>query len=280
LDADVKNSFDARAELPFISPADCRFRSRSTHYDPFIRIKESAMSVVQSSTSSISSPYASVKETVKPARPGPGGERGHGPVGDAITEGASATVSLSEKALGAIGEAGEYIGHAAQTGIDDVGSAAMAAYAAVRNGINNTLQGAESLATGTWDLLKAGASDVADVASDVVNAAEAGAEAVGDVAVEAWHGVEHLAGEVAHGVEKGVDEVEHLGEEAWTAIKDGTHRATEFAGEIGDGLHTAYDRSAGVVGDVADGVGNAVGRAASYMTVAAAAGQKMISTVV
>ena len=236
------------------------------------------MSVVQSSTSTITSPYASVKETVKAGRPG--GERGHGPVGDAIVDGASATVSLSEKAMHAIGEAGEYIGHAAQTGIDDVGSAAMAAYAAVRNGISSTIQGAEDLATGSWDLLKAGASDVAGVATDVAHAAEAGLEAVGDVAVEAWHGVEHLASDVAHGVGKGVDEVEHLGEEAWTAIKDGTHHVTDFAGEIGDGIHTAYDRTAGVVGDVADGVGNVVGRTASYVTMATAAGQKMISTVV
>ncbi|MEP6505087.1 MAG: hypothetical protein ABJD97_17235 [Betaproteobacteria bacterium] len=237
------------------------------------------MSAVQSSTSTISSPYASVKETVRPAKPG-AGERGFGPAGDAGFDGPSATVSLSEKALSAIGEAGEYIGHAAQTGIDDVGSAAMAAYAAVRNGIANTIQGAEDIATGSWDLLKAGAADVASVATDVVYAAEAGAEAVGDVAVEAWHGVEHMAHEVAQGVEAGVDEVEHLGEEAWTAIKDGTHRAAELASEIGDGVHTAYDRTADVVGDVADGVGNAVGRAASYVTMAAAAGQKMISTVV
>jgi phage-related protein len=237
------------------------------------------MSVIQSSTTSLSSPYASVRESVRPGRTG-AGERGYGAVGDAIEEGASATVSLSEKALGAIGEAGEYIGHAAQTGIDDVGSAAMAAYAAVRNGISNTIQGAENVATGTWDLMKAGAADVAGVASDVVHAAEAGAEAVGDVAVEAWHGAEHLAGEVAHGVEKGIDEVEHLGEETWTAIKDGTHRATELASEIGDGVHTAYDRTADVVGDVASGVGNVVGRAASYVTMAAATGQKMISTVV
>ena len=237
------------------------------------------MSVVQSSTTSLSSPYASVKESVRPGRPA-AGDRAFGPVSDAIAEGASATVSFSEKALGAISEAGEYIGHAAQTGIDDVGSAAMAAYAAVRNGISSTLQGAEDVAIGTWDLMKAGAADVAGIVTDVAHAAEAGVDAVGDVAVEAWHGAGHLASEVAHGIEKGVDEVEHLGEETWMAIKDGTHRAAELAGEIGGGAHTAYDRTADVVGDVASGVGNAVGRAASYATMAAAAGQKMISTVV
>jgi hypothetical protein len=37
---DVKNGFQARPELPFISAADCRFRPAWTLYDQLIRIKE------------------------------------------------------------------------------------------------------------------------------------------------------------------------------------------------------------------------------------------------
>src|SRR5476649_40828 len=125
------------------------------------------MSSVTSSTSMISSPYATVNEQIKPGK-FEANEKDYGAVGaavlgvgDAIAEGASATVSLSEKALGAVEDAGGYLGKAVETGVTDVGSAAMAAYAAVRNGLSNTLSGAESAAAATWDTLKAGAEDVA-----------------------------------------------------------------------------------------------------------------------
>ena len=98
------------------------------------------MSPVTSSTSSITSPYASVTEQVKPGK-FEANEKEYGAVGaavmgvgDAVAEGASATVSLSEKALSAVEDAGSYLGQAVETGFTDVGSAAMAAYAAVRNG--------------------------------------------------------------------------------------------------------------------------------------------------
>jgi len=243
------------------------------------------MSPVQSSVSTISSPYATVNETIKPGK-FEANEKEYGTVGaavlgvgDVISEGASATVSLSEKALSAAGEAGHYIGQAVETGVTDIGSAAMAAYAAVRNGVSNTLDGAENVAATSWDLVKAGAEDVAGMAGDVVHAAEAGAQVVGDVAVDAWHGVEQLASGTLHAVEKGSDELEHLGSEAWTAVQNGTNRASTIASNVGDGLKTAASYAGDVAGDVADGVGNVAGRIASYSTMAAAAGQKMFSAV-
>src|SRR5690349_8319702 len=99
------------------------------------------MSSVTSSTSMISSPYATVKEQVRPGRfesgdrPCAGVGAAATGAGDTIAEGGSATVSLSEKALSAVEDGASYIGSAVQTGIADVGGAAMAAYAAVRNGI-------------------------------------------------------------------------------------------------------------------------------------------------
>ena len=244
------------------------------------------MSPVTSSTSTIISPYASVKEQIKPAR-FDANEKEYGPVGaavlgvgDAIAEGASATVSLSEKALSAVEEAGSYLGQAVETGVTDVGSAAMAAYAAVRNGLSNTLHGAENAAEASWDTIKAGAVDVAGMAGDVVHAAEAGAAAVADVAVDAWHGVEHLASETLQGIEKGTGELEHLGSEAWTAVQNGTHRARDLAGEAGDGIKTAAGYVGDGIGDVADGVGNVAGRVASYATLGAAAIERAFSAVV
>src|ERR1700742_2276100 len=203
------------------------------------------MSSVTSSTSTIISPYATVNEQIKPGK-FEANEKEYGVagaavlgLGDAIAEGASATVSLSEKALGAVEDAGRYVGRAVETGITDIGSAAMAAYAAVKNGVNNTIQGAENAGAAAWDTIKAGAEDVAGMAGDVVHAAEAGAAAVADVAVDAWHGVEHVASEALHGIEKGTDELEHLGSEAWTAIENGSHRAAGYAGTAADGVKTA-----------------------------------------
>jgi phage-related protein len=244
------------------------------------------MSSVTSSTSTIVSPYASVTEQVKPGKY-EANAREYGSVGaavlgvgDAIAQGASATVSLSEKALGAVEDAGSYLGKAVETGFTDIGSAAMAAYAAVRKGINSGVEGVENATEATWDTLKAGAEDVAGMAGDVVHAAEAGAEAVADVAVDAWHGVEHLASEVLHGIEKGTDELEHLGSEAWTAVQNGTHRARDYAGELGDGIKTAAGYVGDGIGEVADGVGNVAGRVASYATVGAAAVERAFSAVV
>ena len=244
------------------------------------------MSPIQSSTSTISSPYASVQETIKPGKfeanakeYGTVGAAVLG-VGDVLSEGASATVSLSEKALNAVGEAGNYVGQAVETSVTDIGSAAMAAYAAVRNGLSSTLHGAEDAASAGWDLVKAGAEDLASVAGNVVHAVEAGAEAVGDVAVDAWHGVEQLASGTLHAVEKGTNELENLGSEAWTAVENGAQRARVVAGNVGDGIHTAASYTGDVVGDVADGVGNVAGRVASYATLAAAAGEKAFSAIV
>jgi len=243
------------------------------------------MSPVQSSISTVSSPYASVTETIKPGK-FQANEKEYGTVGaavlgvgDVIAEGASATVSLSAKALSAAGEAGHYIGQAVETGAVDIGSAAVAAYAAVRDGVSNTLDGAENAAAVGWDVVKAGAEDVAGMAGDMVHAAEAGAQAVGDLAVDAWHGVEQIASGALHAVEKGSDELEHLGSEAWAAVQDGTHRAGTIASNAGDGLKTAASYAGDVVGNVADGVGNVAGRIASYGTMAAAAGEKMFSVV-
>jgi phage-related protein len=244
------------------------------------------MSSVISSTSTISSPYATVKEQVKPGK-FEANEKEYGTVGaavlgvgDAIAEGASATVSLSEKALNAVEDAGSYLGKAVETGITDVGSAAMAAYAAVRNGLGNTLDGVENAAEASWDTIKAGAEDVAGMAGDVVHAAEAGAAAVADVAVDAWHGVEHLASETLHGIERGTAEVEHLGSEAWTALENGTQRARDLAAEAGDRIKTAAGHVGDGIGDVADGIGNVAGRMASYATVGAAAVERAFSAVV
>jgi len=244
------------------------------------------MSSIQSSTSVISSPFATVKEQVKPARfdaserePGSVGAAFIG-VGDAIAEGASATVSLSEKALHSVEDAGSYIGHAVATGISDVGAAAMAAYGAVRGGIGNSIDSVEHAAEATWDTIKAGALDVAGMAGDVVHAAESGAEAVADVATDAWHGVEHLASEALHGIERGTDELEHLGSEAWHAVQDGTHRAREAAGTVGDGIRTAAGYVGDGLGEVADGVGNVAGRMASYATVGAAAIERAFTAIV
>ena len=201
------------------------------------------MSSVQSSTSTISSPYATVKEQIRPARVD-GGEGDAGTlggslkgIGGAIADGASATVTLSERALGAIEDAVEH-------GAAEIGGAAMAAYATVRNGVASAVDGIEH------------------------------------AAVDAWHGMEHLAADGVHGIEKGAGELEHLGSEAWTAIEHGAHRAKDYAVEVGQGIGTA----AGYVGDglseVADGVGNVAGRMASYATVGAAAIERAFSAVV
>jgi hypothetical protein len=244
------------------------------------------MSSIQSSTSTISSPYASVNETIKPGK-FEANEKEYGTVGasvlgmgDVLSEGASATVSLSEKAMNAVGEAGNYVGQAVETSVTDIGSTAMAAYAAVRNGLSSALHGAEDAASAGWDLVKAGAEDIAGVAGDAVHAAEAGAEAVGDVAVDAWHGVEQLASGTLHAVERGTTQLENLGSEAWTAVENGTQRARVFAGNVGDGIHTAASYASDVAGDVADGIGDVAGRIASYATLATAAGEQAFSAVV
>lgn len=196
------------------------------------------MSSVQSSTSTITSPYATVKEQIRPARSGVD-EKDAGTLGSALTglgnaiaDGASATVTLSERALGAVEDAVE------------IGAAAMAAYATVRDGVGSAVDGIEH------------------------------------AAVDAWHGMEHLASEGAHEIRKGADELEHLGSEAWTAIENGAHRAKDYAVAAGEGIETA----AGYVGDgiseVADGVGNVAGRMASYAAVGAAAIEHAFSAVV
>src|ERR1700759_1603943 len=97
-----------------------------------IRSSESrspSMSSVTSSTSTMISPYATVNEQIKPGK-FEANEKEYGVagaavlgLGDAIAEGASATVSLSEKALGAVEDAGKYVGQAGETGITDHGSA-------------------------------------------------------------------------------------------------------------------------------------------------------------
>jgi len=225
------------------------------------------MSSVTSSTSSIVSPYATVKEQIKPGK-FEANEKGHAVGGAAVAsrgettaDDASATVSLSDKALHAVEDAGRYVGEAVEAGITDAGSAAMAAYVAVRNGIGNTLQGAENAGIAAWNTVKTGVEDVAAVAGDVLHAAEAGAAAVGDVAVDAWHGVEHVASQTLQAVEKGTGEIEHLGSEAWAAIENGSHR-------VGEGI-----------GNVADGVGNVAGRAASYATLGVAGLERAFSAV-
>src|SRR4051794_2100667 len=70
-----------------------------------------SMSSVTSSTSTITSPYATVSEQIRPGK-FEANEKQYGAVGaavlgvgDAIAEGASATVSLSEKALNSVEDA-------------------------------------------------------------------------------------------------------------------------------------------------------------------------------
>jgi len=234
------------------------------------------MSSVTSSTSTIVSPYATVREQIKPGK-SEANEKAQGVAGAAVpgadaTEGGSTTVSLSEKALNAVEDAGRYVGQAVETGITDVGGAAIAAYTAVRNGVGNALQGAENAGVSAWNAVKAGAEDVAGMAGDVVHAAEAGVDAVGDVAADAWHGVEHLASETLQGIERGTAEVEHLGSEAWTAIENGSHR-------VGDGVKTAAGYVGDGIGSVADGVGNVAGRAASYATLGVAGLERAFTAV-
>ena len=243
------------------------------------------MSSVTSSTSTITSPYATVKEQIKPGKY-EANEKALGVAGAAVAgradvaaEDASATVSFSDKALHAVEDAGRYVGEAVESGISDAGSAAMAAYVAVRNGIGNTLQGAENAGIAAWDTIKTGAEDVAGLAGDVVHAAEAGVAAVGDVAADAWHGVEHVAAETLHGIERGTAEVEHLGSEAWTAIENGSHRARDYAGTVGDGVKTAAGYVGEGLGNVADGVGNVAGRAASYATLGVAGLERAFTAV-
>ena len=76
------------------------------------------MSSVTSSTSTIVSPYATVKEQIRPGK-FEANEKEYGAVGaavigvgDAVADGASTTVSLSEKALNAVEDAGRYVGAA------------------------------------------------------------------------------------------------------------------------------------------------------------------------
>ena len=242
------------------------------------------MSSVTSSTSTITSPYATVKEQIRPGKHEVT-EKEYGAVGAPVpgmgdaADGASATVSLSEKALHAVEDAGRYVGQAVETGVTDVGSAAMAAYAAVRNGIGNTIQGAENAGVAAWETIKAGAEDVAGMAGDVVHAAEAGAAAVGNLAADAWHGVEHVASEAVHDIEKGTSEIEHLASEAWTAVENGSHRARDYAGTVGDGVKTAAGYVGDGLGTVADGVGNVAGRAASYATLGIASLERAFTAV-
>ncbi len=222
--------------MPFISGFDRRLGPPGTLYDSFIRIQES-VHVVRHILHQLDHFALCLGDGAGQAGRFDANEKEYGVVGaavmgvgDAVAEGASATVSLSEKALNSVEDAGSYIGQAVETGFTDVGSAAMAAYAAVRNGLDDTMQGVENAGEAGWDTIKAGAEDVAGMAGDVVHAAEAGAAAVADVAVDAWHGVEHLASEALHGIEKGTGELEHLGSEAWTAVENGAHRARDYAG--------------------------------------------------
>ena len=91
------------------------------------------MTSVTSSTSTITSPYATVKEQIRPGR-FESNEKEYGTlgaavmgVGDAVAEGASATVSLSEKALNAVEEGASYIGNAVQVFFKDGTSTARVA---------------------------------------------------------------------------------------------------------------------------------------------------------
>src|SRR3954464_10640469 len=168
------------------------------------------MSAIQSSTTMVSSPYATMTATSKSAKPDLATKPNAtgtptataaavSVVGASPAAGESATVTFSEKALGALNDAGQFIGDAALAaakdgadaageGVLDVGHAAVAVYDAVKNGVAGTVHGAEDLAGAGWGLGKDGVDGVLDLAGDGLDAAKAGVSTAGHVVAGVWHG--------------------------------------------------------------------------------------------
>ncbi len=250
------------------------------------------MSLIQSSTSTLSSPYMSVTEKRQPRELDPNGAPG-GPgvmdkVASAIEEGASATVTFSSQALGALEDAAKWTGQALETGAKDIGSAV---YDVTRAAVGGVVQGAEDLAQGAWNVAKAGVHGAEEIAQDAWNGVKAGASEAVDVAEGALHMIENGASEVASAAGTGIEAIEHGVVAGWHDIENGVGRAATYASEATSsviaGGRKALDvaSSAGsAAGDAAmtviDGAGNVAGSIASYATLGAAAGQKLFTAIV
>ena len=240
------------------------------------------MSLIQSSTTTLSSPYASMTATSRPRDLDPNGRPPGGPgmmenVASAIEDGASATVSFSSQALGALEGGAHWTGQALETGAQQIGGAVYDIGKAV---VGAVVQGGEDLAAdawsgakagvsdaadvveGAWHLMEAGASDVASAAGKGLNAVENGFKAVDDGVAAAWHGIENSAGRATT-----------LASEMTSSVVAGGRKALDVATDIGS---AAGDAAMTVV----DGAGSVASSIASYATLGAAAGQKLFTAVV
>ena len=251
------------------------------------------MSLIQSSTTTLSSPYASMTATSRPRDLDPN-DRPHGPPGamenvaNAIEDGASATVTFSAKALDALEDGATWTAQALETGAKDIGSAV---YDVTKAAVGGVVQGAEDLASGAWNIAKAGAQGAETIAEDAWNGAKAGVSEVADGAVGAWHMLEAGASDVASAVETGAKAVDHAVVASWNGISNAAGRTATLASEMSSsvvaGGSKALDVASSVgseAGDVAmsvlGGAGDVAGSLASYATLGAAAAQKMFTAVV
>ena len=163
------------------------------------------MSVIQSTTSSLASPYATtVAATSRPLGRFETNEKDVGPVAasvigaaDVARDGVSATVSLSARALGALEDAGKSATSSVEDAAHDIAQAATSACDAVKSGISGAVGGAENLASEGWQKLEDGADKVVAFAHDVGDIASAAATKLGDAASAVLDGAESAAGTVA-----------------------------------------------------------------------------------
>ena len=258
------------------------------------------MSLIQSSTTTLSSPYASMTATSRPRDLDPNGRPPGGPgvmenVASAIEDGASATVSFSSQALGALEGGAQWTGQALDTGAQQIGSAVYDIGKAV---IGAVVQGGEDLAAGAWNAAKAGLHGAEDIAADAWNGAKAGVSEAADVAEGAWHLMEAGASDVASAAGKGLNAVENGLKAvddgvvaAWHGIENSAGRATTLASEMTSSVVAGGRKALDVASDigsaagdaamtVVDGAGSVASSIASYATLGAAAGQKLFTAVV
>ncbi|MGN6528872.1 MAG: hypothetical protein ACTHL8_20960 [Burkholderiaceae bacterium] len=238
------------------------------------------MSLIQSSSTTLSSPFATMTATSSKAAHGERAER-EGPVqsaahdaAGAIGAAASATVSFSDKALQALEDAGGYVADAVETGAREVGHAAEFVYDTARQGLGEVVVGAGDAVAAGYKLAKTGIEDAGEEAWKLTK------EGVNDAVEVAGDGLKALA--------KGVGELENLAAEGWNNVTAGVHRMTTAASTIGSDAYTMASKASDIAltvgstvgsaaGTVLNGVEDVAGTAASYATLGVAAGGKIVS---
>jgi hypothetical protein len=238
------------------------------------------MSLIQTTSTTLSSPFATMTATSsraahgeRPERDGPVEAAAHEAAG-AIGAAAGATVSFSEKALQALEDAGSYVADAVETGAREIGHAAEFVYDAARQGLGEVVVGAGDAVAGAYKMAKTGVEDAGEEAWKLTK--------------EGVDGAVELAGEGLHALAAGVNEIESLAAEGWNNVTAGVHRMTTAAGTIGSDAYTMASKASDIAltvgstvgsaaGTVLNGVEDVAGTAASYATLGVAAGGRLVS---